>query len=459
MILMLHIHTRLAKFLLFSLVFAVSACSRLHAAEIADFQMMKPLEITDPDAEIGVFLPDHELYSGTLNLRRDMRLFSADGAEQPFNVFTRRELTAENPVYTMVPAEILLFSEKDDGSVHIRCRISSDNPVSRMEIVTRAVNFNKQIKVFTAEDSSSPVAEGSFFDFSSRIDFRNTSFSIEKQSPSRTYDIFIENFAETKESPVAKLISGDSALKEQFVITEKPKIDDICFSQSEQHFVAKDVSKPIPCEILSSGYQVKDGTTVVTFTTRGLPLTGIAVHCSDSLYVRRFTLTPCGGNDDFQVAPAASGKIVFSDLSSYSVDETVINFAPVAAHSWKLVIYNDNLAPLHDLKITCSGPEECVSFLQKGVALPLTCYYAPNAPLPFPDYPQSAFLVPRDNSSAPHITAELLPETGNPAYKQFVWHGHSSIGKIAFFVFMGLVMVAALIFIFRSIGRIEKIDD
>lgn len=152
------------------------------AAERSEFRMQAPIT---GGAEYAVpvrLTLSREIIAETARGFSDLRLFDDLGTEIPYCVYTQRQL---EPTDKAIRWHVIDY-HNIEGTQTIRLeRRVEDRAIRDLTLITKDRDFNKGAEIYTSADRRSwtLTATGSFFDFSSQINLRNTTI---KLSPTDT---------------------------------------------------------------------------------------------------------------------------------------------------------------------------------------------------------------------------------------------------------------------------------
>ena len=445
----------------------------LSAAEPADFPFYKDIELPGktPDL-ISSFKVDAEMYRN-LGDMNGFRVYSPDGAFCPFSCDWAVSNAFIRPVRRHFEAKINRFETLPDGSVRITLSAfdrGSRNaiPIEGITIRTSAKDFDKKVKVYSPDLGDGLVAEGAFLDYSSRIDLRNNYIAF--SSPVRSYElvVVIENYAETKDSPLSRVVQGDTNIVEQYKVREEPKIDGISLTCIGENYEVGKVKVETPIEILSQ--ESRSRTTVVKFSNGFAPLGELEIRSADAFFFRPYRLLDEAGNI------VAHGTIRMLESGSFRTSRTerIIELDGRRSKSWTLELDNGENGELKDITLIASGPVHQVRFLSKiqlfdpetveksdGKLFPSYRVYYGADGLPAPENPfadamnASPTTIDAADLSRPGCT--LSAQQSNPAFRTPV--GGSRSWGIVYKVLMAAAALAVLMILVFSVKGVEKIKE
>ena len=447
----------------------------LAAVEPADFPFYKDIKFPSRSPEmVSSFNLDAEMYR-KLEDMNGFRIYSPDGASCPFSSEWAVSADSVRPVRRSVEAKIGQFETLPDGSVRITLSafdrgLRNAIPIEGITIRTSAKDFDKKVKVYSPDLGAGLVAEGAFLDYSSRIDLRNDYIAF--STPVRSYDLIvvIENYAETKDSPLSRVVQGDTNIVEQYKIREEPKINGITLTCIGESYEVEKVKVETPVEILSR--ELRGRTTVMKFSNGFAPLGELEIRSADAFFFRPYRLYDASGN----VVASGSIRMLESGAFRTSKSERVIDVGGRRSKSWTLELDNGENGELKDIVVSASGPVHQVRFLSKiqlldpeaagksdGRLFPSYRVYYGAAGLPAQENPfsdaMSASMAAGNLELADRFKPDctLLPQQSNPAFR--TPSGLSHNWGIVYKILMAAAAFAVLLILVFSVKGIEKVKD
>lgn len=440
----------------------------LSAVEPADFPFYKDIDFPGKEQEpISVFNFDAEIYQNLEDMN-GFRIYAPDGTLCPFLCdWTISTTTRPLPRQRTVEASIERFEELPGGSVRITVSAMNrgDDSFTGITIRTDAKDFDKKVKVYRGNDL---VAEGAFLDYSSRIDLRNDFIAFPDPVKADNFVVVIENYTETKDSPLSRVVSGDTNTVEQYKVREEPKITGITLSCFGQYLAREKLTIETPITVLSQ--ELRDKTTVVKFSNGFAPLGELKVQSSDIFFSRQYRLYNAAGS----LVQFGSIRRLDSGVYSTAESERTIDVQGRRSKSWTLELDNGDNGELNDLSLTATGPIHQVRFLSKvprpeseawGKGRPLVystyrVYYGavglPEPENPFADMMQPSRTGTRNETKEYKPDCTLAPQQANTAFRV------SSTPRdwsVVYRILMGVAALAVLLILIRSAGHIEKVKD
>ena len=453
------------------------------AVEPADFPFYKDISLPQAHPElVSTFNIDAEMYQ-TLENMNGFRIYSPDGTSCPFLCDWAMAVDSGKPVRRDVEATIERFETLSDGSVRITVSVADGDrselvpspdtaPVTGLRIRTSAKDFDKKVKVYTPDHGNDKlVAEGAFLDYSSRIDLRNDYIAFPEAVGANVFVVVIENYTETKDSPLSRVVQGDTNIVEQYKVREEPKITGISLTRISRNFELDKVRSEIPVAILSR--ELRGQTTIVKFSNGFAPLGELKIRSSDAFFSRQYRLYDDSGT------LVRYGAVRWLECGSYRTSESdcVIDVLDKRSKSWTLELDNGDNGELKDIKLTASGPVHQVRFLSKtpiydtetveksdGRLFPsYRVYYGavdlPEPENPFADMIQSSQTAARGSGTGKEYKPDctLSPQQSNPAFR--TPSGLSRNWGVVYRILMAAAALAVLVILIVSVKGVEKIKE
>ena len=450
----------------------------LSAVEPADFPFYKDIAVPAKQTSgvaVSMFDIDAEMYL-ELKEMNGLRIFAPDGSSCPFTYEWVMVRDADRAVQRKVNTSIRQFETLPDGSVRITVSASTGNdPVIALTISTPAKDFDKKVKVFSA-DGNTLVAEGAFLDYSSRVDLRNDSIAFPEPVRANDFVVVIENYTEIKDSPLSRVVQGDTNITELHKVREEPKITGISLTcVGKSHGLEKAMTET-PITILKQDIVKRpDGTstTVVKFSNGFAPLGKLTVKSSDAFFSRPYRLYDASGK------LVENGTVRHLESVSYRTSESarVINVRDRRSPSWTIEFDNGEYGELKDLTLTATGPVMQVRFLSgnpfsstdvrgdetdktsdasgEQVFPSYRVYYGATG-LPAPDNP-FADMLRQETAWDEGAVCAISPQQTNPAFHNPSAGSHN--WGLVYKILMGAAAFAVMLILIRSVGHVEKIKD
>lgn len=444
----------------------------LSAVEPADFPFYKDISVPARQTSgvaVYMFDIDAEMYLELKDMD-GLRIFAPNGSSCPVLYEWVMVQDSTWTVQHKVNTAIRQFETLPDGSVRITVSASTGNePVTALTISTPAKDFDKKVKVFAA-DGNTLVAEGAFLDYSSRIDLRNDSIAFPEPVSGGDFVVVIENYTEIKDSPLSRVVQGDTNITELHKVREEPKITGISLTCVGKSYGLEKAMAETPVTILKQDivkHANGTSTTVVKFTNGFAPLGRLTVNSSDAFFSRPYRLCDDAGK------LVANGTIRHLESGSYRTSESarVINVRDRRSPSWTIEFDNGEYGELKDLTLSATGPVMQVRFLSeippdgaavqpagasgKQVFSSYRVYYGATG-LPPPDNP-FADMMRQESDWDEWAVCTLSPQQANSSF-------HASSGAVrdwglVYKILMGVAALAVLLILIRSAGHIEKVQD
>ena len=450
----------------------------LSAAEPADFPFYKDIAVPAKQTSgvaVSIFDIDAEMYRELKDMD-GLRIFAPDGSSCPFLYEWVMVQDSTHLVQHKVNTSIRQFETLPDGSVRITVSASTgSDPVTALTISTPAKDFDKKVKVFAA-DGNTLVAEGAFLDYSSRIDLRNDSIAFPEPVRGGDFVVVIENYTEIKDSPLSRVVQGDTNITELHKVREEPKITGISLTCVGKSYGLEKAMTETPITILKQDIvKQSDGssTTVVKFTNGFAPLGKLMVHSSDAFFSRPYRLYDASGK------LVENGRVRHLESVAYRSSESarIINVQDRRSPSWTIEFDNGEYGELKDLTLTATGPIMQVRFLSGNPfssvdrrgdetdktsdtsgeqAFPSYRVYYGATGLPAPDNP-FADMMRQKTAWDEWAVCALSQQQANPAFRTSA--GGSLDWGLVYKILMGAAAFAVLLILIRSVGHVEKIKD
>ena len=451
----------------------------LPAAEPADFPFYKDIVPSlDHPESISGFLMDAEMYQDLPDMNA-FRVYSPDRASCPFTCAWAMSVEAAKPVRRSVAASIERFETQPDGAVRIvvsagladRTGGGSRIPdrtlrVTGLTIHTAAKDFDKKVRVYTS-NSDRLIAEGAFLDYSSRVDLRNDYIAFPEPVGIQDFAIVIDNYTEVKDSPLSRVVQGDTNLVEQYRVREEPKITGVTLSCLGSASELGQVRVETPVAILS---QERKGTsTAIKFSNGFAPLGELTVQSADAFFSRPFILYDDAG----RVVRYGTVRRLDSDIFRTAESERIIEVEGRRSRTWTLVLENGDYGELKDIRLTASGPVHLVRFISQvplfdpeivrksdGILYPAYRVYYGAPGLPAAENPFADMMQPPSGGSTETLAKSyrpdctLAPRQENQAFR--TPPGISPNWGIAYKILMAVAAAAVLVILIVSVKGIDK---
>ena len=450
----------------------------LSAVEPADFPFYKDISVPARQTSgvaVYMFDIDAEMYLELKDMD-GLRIFAPNGSSCPLLYDWVMVRDSTWTVQHKVNTSIRQFETLPDGSVRITVSASTGNdPVTALTISTPAKDFDKKVKVFAA-DGNTLVAEGAFLDYSSRIDLRNDSIAFSEPVRSGDFVVVIENYTEIKDSPLSRVVQGDTNITELHKVREEPKITGISLTCVGKSYEVEKKMTETPITILKQDIAKRpDGssTTVVKFSNGFAPLGKLTVRSSDAFFSRPYRLYDDSGK------LVANGTVRHLESGFYRTSESarMINVRDRRSPFWTIEFDNGEYGELKDLTLSATGPVMQVRFLSGNpfsstdvrsdetdkmsdasgeLVFPSYRVYYGATGLPAPDNP-FADMMRQNTTGSQQADCTLSPQQANPAFHATA--GVSYDWGLVYKILMGAAALAVLLILIRSAGHIEKIKD
>lgn len=448
-----------------------AACFLLAAAtgfsgeeKTAAFPFYKDIVIPQNAKDVSVFTIDADIYRETAEIPKDMRIFGPDGENSPFILSEQKQVVQDNTVESSYPATVTGFETLPDGSVRISISMNSipadsaDPRVVGLTIRTAAKDFDKKVKVYD-KIGEALIAEGAFLDYSSRVNLRNDSVRFPAPTREFSFVIIMDNYTEIKDSPLFRVVEGDTNIVEQEKFRESPKIDGISLQVVRNQKSMSSVSASSPVEIISK--TKRDKTTVVTFSNGFAPLTSITVDSSDAFFSRPYRLYDSSGK------LLASGTVRKLDSASFRtpVSDRVITIPENRSKTWTLELDNGEYGELKDITLQASGRVFQIRFLAMKPAVSTAAdgsgwtgyriYYGGSGqPMPPSDFTD----VLRNLQDPVVSDSTLSAQKENPEWDPSAAPAYTRDWSIVYKIIMAVAALAVFLILLFSVKKIDKVE-
>ena len=447
-----------------------AACFLLAAAtgfsgeeKTAAFPFYKDIILPEHQGDIFTFTIDADIYRETETIPNDMRIFGPDGENCPFILGEQKPIVQNNTVESSYPATVTGFETLPDGSVRISVSMnsaiadSSDPRVVGLKIQTAAKDFDKKVKVYD-KNGETLIAEGAFLDYSSRVNLRNDSVRFPAPVREFSFVIVMDNYTEIKDSPLFRVVEGDTNIVEQEKFRESPKIDGISLYVLRKQPVRNTVHTQWPVEIISK--TKRGNTTVVNFSNGFAPLDSITVDSSDLFFSRPYRLYDASGK------LLASGTVRKLDSASFrtSVSDRVISISERRSRTWTLELDNGEYDELKDITLQTSGRVCRVWFLAlksatadgSGQAGYRVYYGGSGQPMPPSDFTDVLWRREEPIVSDATLSAQQNNPHWDPSGTPFAYA--QNWGLVYKIIMAAAAFVVLLVLLF-SVKKIDKVKD
>jgi hypothetical protein len=147
------------------------------AAERSEFRFKAPITANEESAVPVRLTLSREIIAETVRGFSNLRLFDNRGTEVPYCIYTQRQPA---PAGKTIQWKVIDYYHKE-GTQTIRLeRRAGDGAAPDLTLRTKDRDFNKGAEIYASVDLRSwkLITTGSFFDFSSQIDLRNTTIKL-----------------------------------------------------------------------------------------------------------------------------------------------------------------------------------------------------------------------------------------------------------------------------------------
>ena len=343
------------------------------AAEEVPFRFSRAIEIPPQAEEELVQVPlDGDVYEHLQDRFADLRVVDDEGAQIPFLI--RKLMTTESRETRKTWRAQRVELTPDQERLEIRFQLDPEDPIpDGLRILTPLRNFEQRVHVSAVAETGeeSPLVEDALiFDYSRYMDVQRTSIPLPKTT-AREFRLVIDALTTEQESQLLDLtrqLQGgeETNRQERLQIDRRPfRIDRI-----ELNATAIQVDAPVLAmqEYDVVTFDIREDEdqqlTIVDIQTRKEPLTSFTLTTPDRNFSRRARLQKLTrvGDDDHpdDVATATLMRFDFRDLQE---EDLTVTFPEQRLARYRLVIANQDSAPLTIESIAASGHVDTALFL------------------------------------------------------------------------------------------------
>lgn len=440
---------------LFAIVFTVLALAGAEENAFRYFRDVTSPADLQPKRFNSVRLPG-EVFAKIDSLD-DLRLFSASGVELPFQREQVFKLRTERR-YVAEPSRVKSFTLKGNRAVIIVEPVPPQKElrVDRITIRTGEKDFEKRLFAFgtdAAGKETELTADEPFFDQTSRLAVSRKTFPLSKPAVCRELRIVIDNYGEEHVSPLRRIStdnSPDRRREEYSQLHRELKIDGVDLEQSREF---RETVHPelisCPVEILDTVNDAKSKSTVITFDGKRQPVTRLNLRTPDVNWSREVLF------EDSESGYVKRARLQHLDLPGILDPRIAIEFDGLRrlGPSCKLTIFNEDNPPLNRPHPEGIGPEFRLVLLPG--TLPTRLCYA-SAGLPPGQYDAGRVLNEIDPARRQYNEFRTGNEQPTPDYKATAPSKSFVKGEWLFFGILGVLMLALIVFIVKSMRKIEN---
>ncbi|MCJ7771522.1 MAG: hypothetical protein MUP22_00135 [Desulfobacterales bacterium] len=339
------------------------------AADISDFRFRAAVKgqekYTHP---VRLMLP-HEVIKNTSAGFSDVRLFDDTGAEIPYVIYaqSRHKDTSKSFTWKIVDYQFMdtiqtIILERPKG-----IKIARD-----LKISTGAQDFARGVKIYTSQEQKTweLLADGSFFDFSSQVDFRKNEFKIQEIE---------RRYLKVVVTDTAKPIAGEERMRFQYkdlsfslneTIKGEIKIDDFT------SYIGKEIrEKYLHDEFIiqaPEAFTDKDGNTIIGLGELNIPADNVSLNIKNPYFYRHVELWIA--EKDVEESYHISGKDVLYRIPDISDHKTTFSVHFMRPTHVRLKIINKDNPPLSVENVNIKWLRRNLYFMpEEGLSYTLYC--------------------------------------------------------------------------------------
>jgi hypothetical protein len=418
--------------------------------------------------EILAVVLDSDVYAGTRDDFRDLRVFDSQGKEVPYVLDKVTDNRSVAVRHTM-PARQVSLQQPSSGGLEIR--VSRDPklpPVEGINLATPLANYQQRVQVSGSADGKEwhvLVPEALVFDYSRYLDVSNHQVAL-PANRDLEFKILIRDPTAAQESQLLELTrqsrgGQETEQTEKLTIERRPfRIDRIEFwyhvNQDRRQGDRKADYAATSFQVLPAADSKQ---TTIEVSTRREPLTGFQIETSSRNFQRRAVVqVPVvrGVRTDWHDVGGAT--ITRVDLPGLRREELWVSFPESRQERYRIVIENGDNAPLAITGVRGQGDVYRLMFLAAGDGHYRVGYGSEAAQAP--SYDTAAL---REWLSGGHqpVDARLSAESAQPAFAEptSVWvrglvNNPFVLGGVI------LVLVAAVAWgLYRAARRIDQLPQ
>lgn len=341
----------------------------------------------DSESKFTSIVVDRELYSGTTDSWKDLRLLNQHEKEVPFLLY--RKVKEERKVQH-IPKLVTQPRVRplDDGGLEIIFSVDrqkQNHSIDGITLSTRLRDFEHRVTVETRTSDTSPwrtlVSNAVIYDYSRYMDIRNLEVAFADRSfntDETEFRIVIEKVTQTKESQFLELTRTvkdgvEDQLQEKLTINrENFKLDSISYWHSVETIVSSEpVLTEYPLQIESRYEDEKSKATVIDCTSNREPLRQIQLITEDDNFYRTVSFyavddIPTSLNQRNGERLLTRSSVTQISLPNISRSDLTVDFPVVRSKRYRLVIENGDSPPLQDIQLKAQGETREILFFAQA---------------------------------------------------------------------------------------------
>lgn len=339
------------------------------AATISDFRFQTPIQSQEPvSVPVRLALP-YDIIKNTSAGFSDVRLFDDTGVGIPYVIYAQNR---PKETRTSFSWEIVNYQYTDTTQTIVLKRPRDIGMARDLRISTSARDFARDISIFASTDRRSwkLMATGSFFDFSSQVDFRKNEFRIPE-----IHGPYLKVVVKDTTAP----ISGEERMRFKY--------KDLSFSLNEaikgeikldgfSSYIGKEIrEKYLYDEFIVQAHETsmdKDGNTIIALGEITIPADNVSINIKNPYFYRRVEVWVA--EKDAEESYHMTGNDVLFRIPDISEDKTSLNVYFIRPAHVRLKIINKDNPPLQVERVNIKWLRRNLYFMpEKGRSY--TLYY------------------------------------------------------------------------------------
>ena len=289
----------------------------------------------------------------------DVRILAPDGKNVAFAVRQRRRLLGQTVTKT-VNTKVTRFEQCEDRAI-VEFEVPEKIPLQAftgIKIDVAQNNFEKRVTIWSVDEAGSVrlLADYQpFFDYSETIDLVKDRIAFDGPSPARHYRMFIDNFSEQEYAPekwiVSKMDGGEEQYRHLLTKTLKIKSIQLTYEQPTDEFLPE--REKYPLKLVEQQVNPANGNTVMIFESSREPLTELMLSTYETNFLRRIHLAAGDTPEEFR--HLVSGRFCRIQSGAIQVNESKLTFPEQRSRYYRLIIVNEDNAPLENVTVSAYG--------------------------------------------------------------------------------------------------------
>jgi len=311
------------------------------AAEVSDFKFQAQIKDEEKYSyPVRLMLP-YEIIKNTSSTLSDVRLFDDAGVEIPYVIYEQRRPEKAPRSFSW---EIVNYQYTDTTQAIVLKRPKGIDIARDLRMSTNARDFARDVKVYTSKDQKKwhLLVKGSFYDFSSQVDFRKNELKIPE---------ITGQYLQIELTDTVTPMTGEERMQFKykdlsFSLNENIK-GEIKISGFTSYIGKKSKEKYLHDEFgiqFPKTFIDKDGNTIVVLEKLNVPADKILLSIKNPYFYRRVEVWIA--EKDLEESYRIAGKDVLYRIPDISEDETELNIHFIRPAYVRLKIINKDNPPL-----------------------------------------------------------------------------------------------------------------